>query len=98
MKKSTWKLHYLNGKVRWYSGDKYDEERDNFVWDDKLEYDGYGRGCSSCVIFFKSLNDRKEYTMFMTDFNDIVDLLNKGCIEGQFTFCKRGMNYGIKKI
>lgn len=98
MSKSTWKLHYKNGKVQWYSGYNYDEERDNYEWEDTLSYRGYGRGQSSCVIYFWSVQMQQDVIMFMTDFNDICVKLDHGKIHGKFTFCKRGMNYGVKLV
>lgn len=72
--------------------------KDNFEFGDTLEYVDYSRGRSAAYFNFVSLNTNRKYTMFMTDFNDIVHLLEKGRITGTFTFQKRGMNYGVKKI
>ena len=95
---SYWKLHFYKNKVRWYQGEVYDEERDNYEWEDTISYNGYGRGRSSCVIYFWSVKHQQDMIMFMTDFNDIVNKLDYGKLSGTFTFCKRGENYGIKIV
>lgn len=81
-------------------GDGWDEcyFKPNKNFYDELEYVGYSRGRSSIKINFKSLLTNIHYEMFMTDFNDL--LINKcfnNPLKGNFTFCKRGANYGIKK-
>jgi len=93
---SNWKLHLNKGKVQWYQGDSYDEEKDNYEWEDTISYVGYGRGRSSCVIYFWSETNLQNMQMFMTDFDDIAIKLDHGKLQGTFTFCKRGANYGIK--
>lgn len=95
---SDWKLHLKNHKVCWYQGDPYDEEIDNYKWEDTISYNGYGRGCSSCVICFWSVYYQQNMQMFMTDFNNIVRKMDHGKLTGTFTFCKRGQNYGIKLV
>lgn len=105
MPKPSWKLIVgEDGKVRTYAYSKRDMEfynlhyEDNFEWEDELEYSGFGRGTSAAHLYFRSTKTHKEYQMFLTDFNDIVELLVKGKLSGTFTYCKRGMNYGVKFI
>lgn len=95
---SNWKVLLNEGKIRWWSGDSYDEEKDNWEWEDTLTYSGYSRGVSSCVIGFKSEALNQYVNMFMTDFNYVVNKLEKGQLKGKFTFCKRGQNYGVKLL
>lgn len=70
----------------------------NFEFNDKLKYLNYTRGRSSAKIHFKSEITGKEYEMFLTDFDDLMNGqgFNKNIVESIFTFCKRGANYGIK--
>ena len=71
----------------------------NKIFDDELEYIGYGRGRSSIKLYFKSRLSNKEYEMFMSDFNKLmIDGKFDNPLKGKFTFCKRGLNYGIKLI
>lgn len=95
---SNWKLHLKNYKICWYQGDPYDKEIDNYKWEDTINYNGYGRGRSSCVIYFWSVYHHQNMQMFMTDFDNIVKQMNYGQLTGTFTFCKRGQNYGIKLV
>ena len=104
---SNWKLLVReDDSIVWWSGlgDKNTMERyklhwkDNYEFEDTLKYSGYSRGNSSCTVQFKSVNDGKEYTMFMVELNDCIDKLVDGKLTGKFTFCKRGQNYGIKLL
>ena len=89
-------------------GDTYDEKYnngrwiwlDNYVFYDDLKFDGFHRGCSSAGATFKSLNDGKEYNVFLKDLADIINLsdLRCGIVHGQFTFIKRGSNYGLRYV
>lgn len=72
--------------------------KDNYEFKDRLEYYGYGRGRSSITMDFKSTTDGKRYSMFISDFDDIVCDLENGIIEGKFTFVKKGRNFGLKRI
>ena len=98
MSKTNWKLHLKEGNIRWYSGDTYDKECDNYEFTTTLTYYGYCRGCSACNIMFRSPDFKQTLYMFMTDFDEVVDRLINGKLSGTFTFCKRGMNYGIKMV
>ena len=42
-----------------------------------------------------SLLNRK-YSVFMSDIGDIIMRMNKGEISDNFTFSKKGANYGMK--
>ena len=72
----------------------------NFEFKDRLKYLCYSRGRSSAKIHFKSEITNKKYEMFLTDFDDLMkgQGFNKNIVEGTFTFCKRGANYGIKLV
>lgn len=95
---SSWKVLKRNGKFCWWAGAVYDEEVDNFEWDDVLTYSGYGRGKSSCIIYFWSQKFNCNVHMFMTDFDNVVNVLTFGKFSGRFTFCKRGQNYGVRLL
>ena len=72
--------------------------KDNFEWEDELEYETFGRGQSAVHIYMKSTRDGKHHVMFMTDFSDIVKELAAGKITGVFTHQKRGANYGVRIV
>ncbi|EGL19848.1 MULTISPECIES: hypothetical protein [unclassified Paenibacillus] len=70
---------------------------DNKVFDDILTFTGYGRGRSSAVMHFSG-STGAEYNMFLTDTEDLIkakDIVD-GRVKAQWTFCKRGRNYGIR--
>jgi hypothetical protein len=73
------------------------ELKDNFIFEDCLTYDSYGRGRSS-VSFVFSRPAGQTVTMFISDFTDIIPKLKEGTIAGKFTFCKKGSNFGCKYL
>lgn len=71
----------------------------NTEFEDTLTYVSHTRGCSSVkIIFNTSAGDPVE--MFITD---LTDIMNSGGFDGNrvsgvFTYCKRGQNYGIRRV
>lgn len=66
---------------------------------EELEYEGYTRGRSSITITFRSPKG-VGYNMFLSDFDELLkakDIVNKK-VYGQWTFCKKGSNFGIKIV
>lgn len=89
----------VKGSLVAYSGytDDNIEYVENKVFDETLTYDGYGRGRSSAVFYFKD-SAGATYQMFMKDMNDLLsskDMID-GKVTGTWTYCKRGQNFGIK--
>lgn len=74
------------------------EWKDNFEFGSELIYCGYSRGQSSALIKFKCVYTNKKYYMFLSDFDNAVNLMKFGHIAGNFTFVKKGRNYGIKLV
>lgn len=74
--------------------------KENYEFNDTLEFTHFTRGRSSVKAHFKSFTDGKLYEMFLTDFEKVVlsGKLDHAELSGFFTFCKRGANYGIKMI
>ena len=73
-------------------------ELNNYEFTDTLVYSGYSRGRSAAYFNFKSKTDERNYTVFLTDFEEMVFKMANGEITGKFTFCKRGQNFGLKMI
>lgn len=82
----------------WYRYVKSGEWRDNYIFHATLSVTGTTRGRSAARINLQDDQGRK-YEMFLSD---VVDLLIHaptiayGMIEADWTFIKRGSNYGIK--
>lgn len=68
---------------------------DNDPFDALLIYNGYYRGRSAAGMRFRDVQDIP-YTVFLTDFEKMVWIMDKGVVRGKFIYCKRGKNYGIK--
>lgn len=71
--------------------------KDNFVFEDTLIYTWYRRGRSSCVICFKGKKDDIEYSMFMSEFDNVMkkaSLINWE-VTNKWTFTKKGANYSV---
>jgi hypothetical protein len=71
---------------------------DNFVFNDTLSFKKYGRGRSSITFEFIRESNGKTVSMFVSDFSAIVKELVDGKISGEFTFVKKGANFGCKKV
>lgn len=99
MTKGKYQIPFRGDFLMHYPG-YYDDIvwKDNYEFSDILEYVEYGKGRSSTVFYFKSKTDGKSYSMFVSDFDSIVNNMMNGVIEGKFTFVKKGQNYGLKMI
>jgi hypothetical protein len=77
------------------------EWRDNYEFDATLIIDGIRRGQSAARFLLMDSDTGVRYEMFMTDALDMLqraEMIAYGHIEGHWTFCKRGMNYGITLV
>lgn len=72
------------------------EWRDNVPFTETLVFEGYSRGRSAAYLNFKRQGTDIEVVVFMTDFVDMVPLMVNGVLTSTFSYCKRGMNYGVK--
>lgn len=75
--------------------------KDNFVFRDTLSFYGYSRGRSSAKIEWISTSTGAEYGMFLVDFEELVKKVGFNALDGrgihaEYTFCKRGQNFGLK--
>lgn len=68
---------------------------DNYEFTDTLNYIGYFRGRSAAVFEFKREMTGTNVTMFMKDLDESLKYMVNGKLSGTFTFCKRGMNFGV---
>lgn len=73
------------------------EWRDNSVFPDTLTYKSYCRGRSAAYFEF-TRQDGTTACMFLTDMEKVIPHMVKGVVTGQFTFTKRGQNYGIQLV
>lgn len=80
-------------QMSWADSWRIGEWKPNEEFNETLIFDGYGRGRSSAVLYFKGKETGRRYSMFM---KDAEDALNGLAIFGKWTFIKRGGNYGIK--
>lgn len=89
-------LHYPEGR---YIAGRYQEPewRDNATVSDTLTYKNYCRGRSAAYFQF-TRQDGTTATMFLTDMEAAIPHMVRGVITGQFTFTKRGANYGIQLV
>lgn len=69
----------------------------NYEFQEKMRFDRFGRGCSSAKAFFIGVESGREFEMFLKDLSDVIKGNNiaNGIVEGTFTYCKRGQNYGV---
>lgn len=69
----------------------------NHIFEDTLTYKEYRRGRSAAYFVFTRTGGQ-QVTMFLKDFEQCLAHMVNGKITGKFTFCKRGQNYGCKRI
>lgn len=69
------------------------EWRDNHVFYGPLIFSHFERGRSAAHAIFKD-NEERRYTVFLTDFEEMIPLMQGGVINEPLTFIKRGQNYG----
>lgn len=72
-------------------------KQQNHVFSDTLEYVTYEKG-RSAINFIFSRADGRKVSMFSTDFDVAIKKMVNGKLTGNFTFCKRGANYGCKLV
>lgn len=70
---------------------------DNFIFEDTLEYEHFGRGRSSITFTFKRQNG-KTVSVFASNLVEFIPHFVDGKISGRFTFVKKGQNYGCKHL
>jgi len=97
------KIPFLNGKPLVYVS-SWEEKQPDFQWRDNnsfqdvLTFTGFSRGRSAARGVFHSKTHNCSVEMFLTDLAPDMKLLVGGRLEGTFHFCKRGQNFGIKRI
>lgn len=66
----------------------------NVPFKDTLYYDGFYRGRSAAGMVFRNAAGQV-FTVFLTDMDKFIPLMEKGKVTAEFIFCKRGKNYGV---
>lgn len=71
----------------------------NFIFSARLRVAGTERGRSAARFILED-DDGHRYPMFMTDMLALTErgISPGGYSEGEWTFCKRGQNYGITPV
>lgn len=105
MAKATYQIPFdKNGgmirKVYNYGSSALFVFKDNFVFEDILQYTGMQRTSTSSYALFKSTTTKKTFYMFLKDLDKVLlkHTVKLGFLSGKFTFCKHGPSYGIKII
>jgi hypothetical protein len=86
-----------DGNLRSY--EIWDSElRDNFEFDEVLEVVGFYRGRSAAGLELSDVGRRRFYPCFLKESMAVIQAATKGVVNGRWTFCKRGSNFGIKLL
>lgn len=74
--------------------------KDNFEFDDELEFTDFYRGRSAAGFEVISRLSGLKYPVFLVDLLTILQTMSisDGCVVGRWTFAKRGIAYGIKPV
>ena len=89
-------MHYADPRVYPNGYSQCKDWREPFEFEANLEFQGYRRGRSAAYFEFKDLKSNLLYTVFLTDFEAIVQHMVCGKVKGYYEFIKRGQNYGIR--
>jgi hypothetical protein len=108
-KKSKWDgkipINPFTGNVPHYNtGDSYvngcfvpNEMIYNRVFRDTLYDFSFVRGRSAAYVEAHSIfSEPTTYNIFLHDFEEMIPLISCGRVTADFTYCKRGANYGTK--
>lgn len=75
------------------------EWRDNVVFEDTVTFDHISHGRSSVTMEVKSSKTPGlTYSIFLSDVQLIIPLMDRGVYKGKFTYCKRGQNYATMPL
>ena len=87
------------GNQMHHPNDSFDfkEYRDNYEFFTTLTFMHFCRGCSAAYAVFVSVSGMR-CSVFLKDFEEIIPYLKSGSITGNFTFVKRGQNFGVKLV
>jgi hypothetical protein len=99
-KSGNYDIPFLDGDQQHYAEPWHGSRinwKPNFEFTDELVYQGYSRGRSAAYFNFSRQNG-KTVTMFLKDFEEAIHFMEFGRMKGKFTFVKRGMNYGARRI
>ena len=100
-KKESYQIPFCTKTGEMLSYDRgYDiEYKDNYTFETTMIYYGYGRGRSSATIHWVDPIGRK-YSMFLSDFDDLMKDNGIECdrVKGEWTFVKKGSNFGVKLV
>lgn len=100
----------LVGRYEWNGSQRYNYKTGKYetldiVWkeadyefDAVLEFQNFYRGSSTHHIQFRDINTNEEYTMFSSDFFDMIKLItmHNGIVKGRFGFAKKGNSYCVQ--
>jgi len=85
----------------WTTGPKGLKYEPNCIFSDTFEFVRCYPTKGSAHFLFRSLNTGRKYSMFLSDFEDVMKgkrLIDGHKLQGEFTFCKRGISQGVRMI
>lgn len=93
-------MHYaVVGRESYFGSPHF--TRPNYEFDAMLKFDRVGRsGRSAVVAWWVHSESGKRYCMFLSDLDDLIreSGVVKGMAFATWTFCKKGSNYGVKRV
>ena len=87
-------MHYASLAGTYYAAHEWREQEEFTA---TLMYEGFTRGRSAANMTFTDEYGHK-YTMFLAEFDKLVNHMRCGCVSGTWITCKRGQNYGIRLV
>lgn len=86
-------LHYA------FAGERDVTWKPNTTFNGSLRFDRFARGRSAAyAVFLRMVKMEKdvEVIVFLTDLEGMMRGMTQGVCYGEFAYCKRGQNYGVK--
>lgn len=80
-----------------YDYGPFKEYKSNYNFFTTLTFLHFVRGQSAAYAVFTCTGGTR-CSMFLVDLETVIPHLKNGQITGEFTFCKRGQNFGVKLI
>lgn len=87
-----------DGSLEYQSWDSPNYWKDNYTFSDILVYKGISCGRSAVNPYFISELTGANYHTFASEFDAMMPYIIKGRLSADFTFSKRGSNYGLVMI
>lgn len=72
--------------------------KDNYEFDATLRFVSFSYARAGTKYLFEDVDNGARYYVFTTEMEKMIPLMDKGILDGKFTFVKRSTAFGIKLV